>query len=91
LGEIDIIAEEKDVLCFIEVKARHSEEFGTPLEAIGLTKQKQVAKSAFCYLKENRALDHAARFDVVALLYKEDKPAIDLIRDAFTLSPEFTA
>jgi len=89
-SEIDIVAEDKGVICFVEVKARHSDNLGGPEEAVSQHKQRQISKAAICYLKENNLLDQAARFDVVALLYKEDLPVIDLIKDAFELNPNFS-
>lgn len=89
-SEIDIIAEDKGVICFIEVKARHSKLFGEPGEAVSPVKQRQISKAAICYLKENNLLERAARFDVVTLLYEKDLPEIDLIKDAFELSSSFT-
>ncbi len=89
-GEIDIIALDKKVICFIEVKARHSLDLGTPQEAVSFRKQRQIAKAAIGYLKTNHLLEQAARFDVVALLYKENLPQISLIKNAFELSANFT-
>lgn len=89
-SEIDIVAEDKGVICFVEVKARHSDMFGEPCEAISKHKQRQISKTAICYLKENNSFERPARFDVVALLYTNDLPQIDLIKDAFELSPGFT-
>jgi putative endonuclease len=89
-SEIDIIAEDKGVICFIEVKARHSKLFGEPGEAVSPVKQRQISKAAICYLKENNLLERAARFDVVTLLYEKDLPEIDLIKDAFELNSSFT-
>jgi len=89
-GEIDIIAEDKGVICFVEVKARHSKLFGEPSEAVSAAKQRQISKAAICYLKENNLLDHSARFDVVSSLYVEDLPEINLIKDAFELNSTFT-
>jgi len=85
-GEIDIIAVDKGVICFVEVKARHSELFGSPADAVSRHKQRQISKAALCYLKENRLLERSARFDVVTLLYERDSPEISLIKDAFELS-----
>ena len=90
LGEIDIIAEHKGVICFIEVKARHSKLFGAPAEAISAAKQRQISKAAICYLKENNLLNSSARFDVVSLLYEKDAPEIELIKNAFELDPNFS-
>lgn len=89
-GEIDIVAEVKGVICFVEVKARHSKLFGEPQEAVSVAKQRQISKAAICYLKENNFLDRPARFDVVSLLYTEDLPRIELIENAFELSPGFS-
>ncbi len=88
-SEIDIVAENKGVICFVEVKARHSDNLGGPAEAVSQHKQRQISKAAICYLKENNLLDQAARFDVVALLYAQDSPRIDLIKDAFELDSYF--
>lgn len=89
-GEIDIIALDKDVFCFVEVKARHSLNLGTPTEAVFTRKQRQISKAAIYYLKINRLLEQPARFDVLTLLYKDNRPEISLIEDAFELAPSFT-
>ncbi len=89
-GEIDIIAQDKDVICFVEVKARHSLNLGAPEEAVFARKQKQISKAAIHYLKMNKLLEKPARFDVLALLYKDKVPEISLIKDAFELSACFT-
>jgi len=85
-GEIDIVAVDKGVTCFVEVKARHSALFGSPAEAVSPRKQRQISKAALGYLKENKLLEHSARFDVVTLLYEKHPPEITLIKDAFELS-----
>lgn len=90
LGEIDIVALDKDVICFVEVKARHSLEMGWPQEAVFLKKQGQISRAAINYLKVNKLLEKAARFDVVSLLYAASKPEISLIKNAFELSVNFT-
>jgi putative endonuclease len=89
-GEIDIIGKDKNIICFVEVKARHSKLFGEPAEAVSAVKQRQISKAAICYLKENNLLEHSARFDVVSLLYTNVFPEIDLIKDAFELNSGFT-
>lgn len=89
LGEIDIIAEDKGVICFVEVKARHSLGFGGPEEAVSARKKRQISKSAIIYLKTNDLLGRPSRFDVVTLLYTDNLPKISLIKDAFELAPCF--
>lgn len=90
LGEIDIIAKDKDILAFVEVKARHTERFGAPAAAVIKQKQRQIAKSALVFLKENKLLNKKARFDVVSVSYANDEPKLDLIKDAFVLDESFT-
>ncbi len=90
LGEIDIIAQHGDVICFIEVKARHSLNLGLPQEAVTSSKQRQISRVAISYLKSNKLLERPARFDVLALLYVNSQLEISLITDAFELSANFT-
>ena len=83
MGEVDIIAKEKDTLVFIEVKTRTSTAFGPPQLAVTPAKQMQISKAAWSFLKEKRIEDVKARFDVVAILIRPEGEEIELIRDAF--------
>ena len=85
MGEMDIIAREKDTLAFIEVKTRTSTAFGPPQLAVNLTKQMQLSKVALYFLKEKKLEDVKARFDVVAILLRPTGEEIELIKDAFDL------
>ena len=85
MGEMDIIAREKDTLAFIEVKTRTSTIFGPPQLAVNLTKQMQLSKVALYFLKEKKLEDVKARFDVVAILLGPKGEEIELIKDAFDL------
>jgi putative endonuclease len=90
LGEIDIIASDKGAICFIEVKTRQSDRFGSPSEAISASKQRQISKAALAFLKERKLLDKKARFDVVSIIYSKDSLRLDLIKNAFELDRSFT-
>jgi putative endonuclease len=90
LGEIDIIAKDKDTLCFIEVKTRNSLRFGEPCESVTIFKRRQIAKVALQFLKEKNLLGRRARFDVVSIVYSQGLPKLDLIRNAFELDQRFS-
>ncbi|VBB05630.1 Hypothetical protein LUCI_0840 [Lucifera butyrica] len=64
-GEIDIIALDKRVLVFIEVKARRSTRYGTPSEAVDYYKQRKIINTALCYLNQTHNPQAEIRFDVV--------------------------
>ncbi|MDI6703646.1 MAG: YraN family protein [bacterium] len=81
LGEIDIIAIDKNYLVFIEVKKRDSSSFGNPLESVDEKKQKQIEKVALSFLRYKGLSDVDCRFDVVSITL--DK--IELIKDAFQI------
>jgi putative endonuclease len=89
LGQIDIIAKENNTVCFIEVKTRTSSRFGSPDEAILAFKQKKISESALIFLKNNKLLESPARFDVVSVSYIDNKPQVELIRDAFPLGESY--
>lgn len=67
MGEIDIIASQKGVMVFCEVKYRTSSAFGSPLEAVDWRKQNQIRKVAQFYLMcHGRSEWTPCRFDVIA-------------------------
>jgi putative endonuclease len=81
MGELDIVAWEDDVLAFIEVRSRASDEFGAASFAIHPAKQRQVAKVARAYLALRRLSPRRSRFDVVAITGRE----LVILRDAFRI------
>ncbi len=70
-GEIDIIAidksEKEPVLCFVEVKSRTSNQFGTPLEAITPWKIRFLIRAAQFYKISHKGLPDALRIDAVSV------------------------
>ena len=90
IGEIDVIAEEDDILCFVEVKARSSEKHGAPAEAVTPRKQSKIAKIAAAYLAWKHPEGRTCRFDVVSVLEKDGQPVVELIRDAFRSDGKYT-
>ncbi|MCJ7547147.1 MAG: YraN family protein [Deltaproteobacteria bacterium] len=84
VGEIDLIAREKNTLVFVEIKARSSFEYGLPQDAVDRFKQKKLIEVARSYMAEHHLKDDIiARFDVVAIHLTPTGPAIELIKDAF--------
>ncbi|KFO67716.1 hypothetical protein ER57_09055 [Smithella sp. SCADC] len=83
IGEIDIIAREKDSLVFIEVKTRKSRELGFPEQAVGIKKQKKMSQLALWYLQKKNMNNAASRFDVLAITMLPAGNEIKLIKNAF--------
>lgn len=67
-GEVDIIAMDKDVLCFVEVRTRTTEDEGHPFESISYAKKRKLARMAAYYMMVKNLQDIQARFDVVAVI-----------------------
>lgn len=76
-GEIDIIAEHKEVLVFVEVKARRNQNYGRPCEAVTPAKLKRIERTALWYMSANRLHDRNARIDVVELWWESSGMRIE--------------
>jgi putative endonuclease len=85
-GEIDIIANHKGVLSFIEVKTRSSGVYGTPQEAVYAKKQKKISRVALEFIQRYKLEDKAARFDVVAVSFSPGGVEVECIENAFELA-----
>lgn len=74
-GEIDIIAEDKasSSLVFVEVKTRSGSNWDSDgLEAVSLSKQQKISRSAAFFLGQNpQYLDFYMRFDVAIVKYQK--------------------
>lgn len=82
-AEIDIIAEQGDTLCFIEVRTRETATFGHPAETINSKKKKSVRRAAEAYLMRlgMDAQQRAIRFDVATIVW--DKMEFMYFENAF--------
>src|SRR5579859_2245639 len=82
-GEIDLIGWDKDVLCFVEVKTRTSQDVKTAEAAVDRHKRREVAQVAREYL---RRLPPTCqwRFDIVSVYYANlsSRPQIEVFRNA---------
>lgn len=78
VGEIDLIAEQGGEIVFIEVKARHTDEFGYPEAAVTRSKLRKIANTAELYLRMKQLTDRSFRIDVVAIEHQFTPPRITL-------------
>lgn len=83
-GEIDIIAEDKGCLVFIEVRTRSSSGFGTPEESVTTVKKDKLIRLAQTYIQTHQDLPALWRIDVVAVEMSPDGKIsrIELIENA---------
>lgn len=86
-GEIDLIAWDQGVLCFIEVKTRTTRAVKPAEAAVDRDKQRALAAVADEYLRQTTPACQW-RFDVVTVYYEQQssQPLIELFRNAFPLS-----
>jgi putative endonuclease len=72
-GEIDLIAKDRNILVFIEVKTRYSHQFGLPEEAINYYKLKALTRAGQIYAKMIGWGEQPVRWDLIAIDYTEDR------------------
>jgi putative endonuclease len=80
--EIDIIADNKDLIVFVEVKTRAEDFQMHPVTAITTEKQKSIIYAADGYLQKFN-INKESRFDVIIIIKKGDSYEIDHIEGAF--------
>jgi putative endonuclease len=78
-GEIDLVARRGRVVVIVEVKARTSDLFGLPVEAVVRDKQRRLRRLGAAWLRENGVRGVRIRFDVVSVLGGN----VEVLEDAF--------
>ena len=89
LGEIDIIARDGEYTCFVEVRMRKNNDFGSPADTIDERKQQKIIKAAKKYALEKKLYDTPMRFDAVLVnadVLSDETVSIELIKDAFRIN-----
>jgi len=82
-AEVDIIAEFENQIIIVEVKARHTDAFLEPQEAVNKKKIKLLISAANYFIEENN-IDKEVRFDIISVLPNKEKTLeIHHITDAF--------
>lgn len=64
MGEVDIIAEKRGYIAFVEVKTRSGRDFAEAREYVSAVKQRRVRTAAMYYLSKNHT-ERQPRFDVI--------------------------
>ena len=67
MGEIDIIAKDGEYTCFIEVRLRKNNDFGSPADTIDIRKQQKIIRTAKYYAVIKKIYDTPMRFDAVLI------------------------
>ncbi len=85
-GEIDLIAGNRDYLCFVEVKLRRNDAFGSPGAFVDRRKQEKLRISAQLYLADHPTR-RQPRFDVAEIYAPQGMdtkaPQVRLLENAF--------
>ncbi len=83
-GELDLIARDREVTAFIEVKTRTGPGFGAPSESVTFAKQRRIRTVALSWLTQQDGPWLTVRFDVVAVVLRRGyRPVIDHLQGVF--------
>lgn len=73
IGEIDVVVTDNEALIFVEVKARTTDNYGLPSEAVDYHKRVKINQVASQYIKKYRMENVNVRFDVVEVYFVEKR------------------
>jgi putative endonuclease len=82
-SEVDLIACKDDTLCFVEVKTRGTDDYGLPEEFVDHWKRRKIIRAAKIFSAEEKFQQLYIRFDIIAIIYKDNDLVINHIQHAF--------
>lgn len=83
LGEIDLIARDKDRWVFVEVKTRNGTRYGHPFEAITAEKIFRLRKLVAQWCAVSEMSGAKVRIDAVSVLVSNGRVAIEHLKQVF--------
>ena len=81
--DLDLVARQGGVVAFVEVKARRGFGLGDPVVAVGVGKQRQLARSAWIWIDRHGRRGEAYRFDVIGVVFGPRGVRVRHVEDAF--------
>ncbi|HEX4589136.1 MAG TPA: YraN family protein [Gemmataceae bacterium] len=73
VGELDLVALDRDALVFVEVRSTQGEAIERPTLSVDAVKQRKLTNAALAFLSKHRLLDRPARFDVVIVSWPANR------------------
>jgi putative endonuclease len=75
-GEIDVVADDRGTLVFVEVKERRGDTHGSAVEAVTAEKRRRVVRAARVYASTHGLSESPIRFDVLAIDWSAEGPRV---------------
>jgi putative endonuclease len=82
-GELDIVAEKDETVCFVEVRMRSSAAWGDPSQTVTRAKQQKVVRAAMQFLQRAGGEPRMVRFDVVSVVGRGSSARVEHLPNAF--------
>ncbi len=82
-GEIDLIAEDKKYICFVEVKTRSENMKYTPADAVDFSKRTKIISASQLFMKKY-VNKRQPRYDIIEVYFENGEPVkLNHIENAF--------
>lgn len=78
-GEIDLVALDGRCVVFVEVRSTGTDDVSRPAESIDDLKQRRLTQAALDFLRRHGLLNHAARFDVLAISWPDGQREPEIV------------
>ncbi len=82
-AEVDLIALKGDMVVFVEVKTRGTDDYGMPEEFVDRHKRNRYIRAAKIFTADDLYINCYVRFDIISILYKANDIVINHIQHAF--------
>lgn len=83
IGEIDLIAKDKNQIVFVEVKTRSSTDFGHPLDAITEKKIIRMQRLVCAWCAARNKVGAAVRLDAISVLIRSGRVAVEHLKQVY--------
>ena len=83
-NEIDIVAQQDDLVAFVEVKTKKTDRFEDPAANVTYAKRKKIIRASRSYIAQRDDPTLYYRYDIIAIVWPDKgRPNIEWIQDAF--------